>query len=81
MDHYKRLNSKGDTRGWWLKLVATPEQKLSIARSGGVKISSDRLHMSEIGRKGGRSHTIAHMRKIGRLGGSAKRKPHAEVLS
>lgn len=31
----------------------TPEQRISIARKGGLSVSQNKLHMAEIGRKGG----------------------------
>ena len=51
----------------------TPEEKVRIARLGGVAISQNKTHMSTIGKKGGAVLALdrEHMRKIGRLGGLA----------
>lgn len=56
------------------------ELRERVCRAGGLKTSSDREHMREIGRLGGISvsRDKAYMREIGKKGGSApkKRKDH-----
>lgn len=58
---------------------ATLEKRKSIAAMGGAKISQNRAHMAEIGRKGGlkTSSDLVHMAKIGKRGGSVTQKGYA----
>ena len=51
------------------------EDRQCVTSEGGKKVSADRAHMAEIGRKGGLkvSQNREHMAAIGRLGGAASR--------
>lgn len=53
-----------------------PETRRRVASLGGQKVSRDKAHMAEMGRKGGRAASAdrAHMAAIGRIGGSNSRK-------
>jgi uncharacterized protein len=51
----------------------TPDEARQAGRKGGVAVSRNRRHMSEIGRRGGErvSRDREHMAEIGRKGGEA----------
>lgn len=53
----------------------SPEDRRRVATLGGRKISANREHMAEIGRRGGVSVSAdrEHMSELGRKGGSAPR--------
>lgn len=74
--------SEGQSSENWVKppgargtAAMNPETRRRVASLGGQKVSRDRAHMVELGRKGGQSvsKNREHMSKIGRAGGSAKR--------
>ena len=54
----------------------SPENRKRVAQLGGLKVSENRKHMAEIGRKGGLSisEDRDHMSEIGKKGGSTPRK-------
>lgn len=54
---------------------APPEIRRETSRAGGLAVSRDRRHMSELGKKGGAkvSQDRAHMARIGAIGGSKGR--------
>ena len=53
----------------------TADEARAAGRKGGVTVSRDRTHMSEIGRRGGEavSRDREHMASIGREGGESSR--------
>jgi general stress protein YciG len=52
------------------------EERMRFAQMGGLAVSKNRKHMSEIGKKGGlaTSKDKEHMKELGRRGGSNKKK-------
>lgn len=60
-------NASAGNRGWH----GDPQGHAEAGRKGGVKVASDRDHMSEIGRIGGAriARDRAYMAEIGRRGG------------
>lgn len=54
----------------------SPENRLRVARMGGLSVSVNKQYMSEIGKRGGLkvSSDKAHMSAIGKIGGSRRGK-------
>jgi uncharacterized protein len=58
----------------------TVEELRKGAQKGGQILSKNREHMSQIGKKGGASHSREHMSQIGKKGGASHSPEHFRTI-
>lgn len=82
MEQSNGSRKQSKTESEWVKppgargtAAMPPETRRRVASLGGQKVSRDRAHMAELGRKGGKSisKNRAHMAKIGAAGGASRK--------